>query len=292
MSAAPTPGGTLRLGAREVARIGYGAMQLEKVGRADATALLRRAHELGVDHYDTASFYGHQTVDAHLRAAFDPWPEDVVVVSKVGARRVDAPVPLAAAQRPDELRAQVHLDLDALGLDQVHVVNLRRMDRQPGIVAQGDQVVPIEDQLAELVALRDEGLVGAIGLSHVDLDQLRTALPAGIVCVQNAYSLLDRADEELLGVCAENGVAWVPFFPLGSAFERIPSPTDDPTVQAVATELDVDPAAVALAWLLAHDEHVGLIPGTRSIEHLEANVAVGDVRLSREQRDRLDGVRP
>src|SRR5690242_1212447 len=139
------PGGTVKLGRHEIARIGYGAMQLEHVDTAAAAAVLHRAVELGINHLDTASFYGHTTVNQHIRAALHPYPEDLVIVSKVGARRVDAQLTLA--QRPHELRAQVHLDLDSLGLDQVPVVNLRRADHGPGLIAEGDQVVPLDDQL-------------------------------------------------------------------------------------------------------------------------------------------------
>ncbi|MGZ0146929.1 aldo/keto reductase [Kribbella sp. WER1] len=284
------PGGTVKLGQHEIARIGYGAMQLEHVDTAAASAVLRRAVELGVDHVDTASFYGHATVNAHIRAALHPYPDNLVIVSKVGARRVDAPVPLALAQRPVDLRAQVHLDLTSLGLDQVPVVNLRRADQGPGLIAEGDQIVPIDDQLAELIALRDEGLIGGIGLSNVSTAQLRQALPAGIVCVQNAYSVLDRSSEPQLEVCAENGIAWVPYFPLGSAFDQIPSPTDNPVVRRLAEQLDTTPAAVCLAWILAHDNHTALIPGTRSVPHLEENLAVANVHLAAESLAELDNL--
>ncbi|TWD83209.1 hypothetical protein FB561_4368 [Kribbella amoyensis] len=284
------PGGTLRLGPYEISRIGYGAMQLEHVDGAAAGDLLRRAVELGVNHFDTASFYGHATVNGHLRAAFHPYPDDLVLVSKVGARRVDAPFPLVPAQRPEELREQVQLDLATLGLEQVPVVNLRRADRGPGISVEGDQAVPLDDQLAELIALRNEGLIGGIGLSNVGTEQLEQALPAGIVCVQNAYSVLDRSSEELLKLCAANGIAWIPFFPLGSAFDGLPSPTEHAVVQKIAAELGVSPAVVSLAWILAHDEYTALIPGTRSIEHLEDNVRTAEVRLDAEALRLLDGI--
>jgi aryl-alcohol dehydrogenase-like predicted oxidoreductase len=146
----------VKLGRHEIARIGYGAMQLEHVDTDVAAAVLHRAVELGVNHLDTASFYGRTTVNQHIHAALHPYPDDLVIVSKVGARRVDAPVPLALAQRPEDLREQVHLDLTSLGLDQVPVVNLRRADQGPGLIAEGDQIVPLDDQLAELIALRNE----------------------------------------------------------------------------------------------------------------------------------------
>lgn len=284
------PGGTTKLGQYEIARIGYGAMQLEHVDTAAAGAVLRRAVELGVNHVDTASFYGHTTVNQHIRAALHPYPDELVIVSKVGARRVDAPVPLALAQRPEQLREQIHLDLTSLGLEQVPVVNLRRADQGPGLLAEGDDVVPLDDQLAELVALRNEGLIGAIGLSNVSTEQLEQALPAGIVCVQNAYSLLDRSSEEQLQLCAANSITWIPYFPLGSAFDQIPAPTEHPVVRDLATRLDTTPAAICLAWILAHNSHTALIPGTRSVAHLEDNLRTAGVELDEEALAELDAV--
>ncbi|GAA1163764.1 aldo/keto reductase [Kribbella jejuensis] len=280
------PGGTVKLGQHEIARIGYGAMQLEHVDTAAASAVLHRAVELGVNHLDTASFYGYTTVNQHIRAALRPYPEDLVIVSKVGARRVDAQLTLA--QRPHELREQVHLDLRSLGLDQVPVVNLRRADQGPGLIAEGDQVVPLDDQLAELIALRNEGLIGAIGLSNVSTTQLNQALPAGIVCVQNAYNLLDRSSEGQLEICAANDIAYVPYFPLGSAFDRIPSPTEHPAVRRIADRERTTPAAISLAWILAHDNHTALIPGTRGIAHLEENLRAAEVELDEAMLAELD----
>jgi aryl-alcohol dehydrogenase-like predicted oxidoreductase len=287
---AERPGGTTKLGQYEIARIGYGAMQLEHVDTAAAGAVLHRAVELGINHLDTASFYGHTTVNQHIRAALHPYPDDLVIVSKVGARRVDAPVPLALAQRPDQLREQIHLDLTSLGLEQVPVVNLRRADQGPGLIAEGDNVVPLDDQLAELIALRNEGLIGAIGLSNISTEQLKQALPAGIVCVQNAYSLLDRSSEEQLQLCATNNITWIPYFPLGSAFDQIPSPTEHPAVQETAARLRATPAAICLAWILAHNDHTALIPGTRSVDHLEDNVRTAAVELDEEALAELDAV--
>jgi len=265
-------------------------MQLEKVDRPAATAVLRRAVELGVNHVDTASFYGDATVNEHLRAALTPYPADLVIVSKVGARRVEGEFPLKLAQRPHELRAQIHRDLTTLGLDQVPIVNLRRADQGPGLIASGDDVVPIDDQLAELIALRDEGLIGAIGLSNVSAAQIEHALPVGIVCVQNAYGVLDRTHEDEVTLCAAHGIAWVPYFPLGSAFPQFPSPTDHPVVGRIAADHGVTPAAIALAWLLARGNHIAPIPGTRSIAHLEENLSAADVVLTAEELAELDGL--
>ncbi|WP_432891670.1 aldo/keto reductase [Kribbella sp. CA-245084] len=284
------PGGTVTLGQYEIARIGYGAMQLEKLDTTAAGAVLRRAVELGVNHLDTASFYGHTTVNQHIRAALHPYADDLVIVSKVGARRVDAPVRLALAQHPSQLREQVQLDLTSLGLDQVPVVNLRRADQGPGLIAEGDQVVPLDDQLAELIALRNEGLIGAIGLSNISTEQLKQALPAGIVCVQNAYSLINRSSEEQLQLCATNHIAWIPYFPLGSAFDQIPSPAEHPVVLQIAARLGATPAAICLAWILAHNNHTALIPGTRSIAHLEDNLRTADVELDEDALAELDAV--
>ncbi len=285
------PGGSGRIGTSTVARVGYGAMQLFEPAPADATAVLRRAIELGVNHIDTASFYGPGEVNRRIRAALEPYPDDLVIVSKVGARFTgDEPVPLAAAQKPAELRAAVEDDLSQLGLEQIPVVNLRRMDLGPGVQAEGDQVVDLDDQLAEMIALRDEGKIGGIGISSVPLEILQRALPAGIVCVQNAYSLLDRSQEAMLDVCKAEDIAWVPYFPLGSAFPGFPKVADNPVVIDIAGELDVLPAQVGLAWLLAHAPNVLLIAGTKSIGHLEENLGAGDVVLNADQIARLDAV--
>ncbi len=293
MTKTARPGGIGRIGEFEVARIGYGAMQLEpeSTSNDDAVALLRRALELGVNHVDTASFYSDGEVNRRIRAAFDPYRDDVVIVSKVGARSVSGgPIPLAAAQKPYELRAAVEADLAQLGVDRIHVVNLRRLDLAPGLKAEGDQIVDLDDQLAELIALRDEGKIGAIGISSVPADVLRRALPAGIVCVQNAYSLLDRTQEEVLELCVVEDVAWVPFMPLGSSFPGYPKVANDQAVIRIAAEIGSTPSQVGLAWLLAHTANTLLIPGTRSIAHLEENVGAGDIVLGPDAIARLDTV--
>jgi len=291
MTDKPTLGGAGSIGTYPVARVGYGAMQLFEPSLDDAVGVLRRAVELGVDHIDTASFYGPGEVNRRIRKALAPYPDDLVIVSKVGARFTgDDPIPLAPAQRPAELRAAVEDDLSQLGIDRIPVVNLRRMDLGPGVQAEGDQIVDLDDQLAEMIALRDEGKIGAIGVSSVPLDVLRRALPAGIACVQNAYSLLDRSQEAMLDVCKAEDIAWVPYFPLGSAFPGFPKVADDPVVLDIAGELDVLPAQVGLAWLLAHAPNTLLIAGTKSIGHLEENIGAGDVVLSADQVARLDAV--
>ncbi|KOV85334.1 aldo/keto reductase [Nocardia sp. NRRL S-836] len=285
-----TPTGTLH--DRTVHRVGYGAMQLERLHdrREEAVALLRRAVELGVDHVDTAEFYGNGFVNGVIREALRPG-DGVLVVTKVGADPDPAgPLPLRLAQRPEQLRASVENNLRGLGTDRLDVVNLRRVDTGPGLRAEGDQVVGLDDQLDVLTALRDEGKIGAIGLSSVSLDVLRRALPAGIACVQNAYSLVSREDEDLLRLCVAEGIAWVPFFPLGGAFPGLPKVTDEPAVHAVAESLGITPSQVGLAWLLHHAPNVLLIPGTADAAHLEANVAAGDIALDAATLATLDAV--
>ena len=289
----PAPGGTADLAGRPVARIGFGVMQLERaaVGRDAALAILRQAVGAGVNHLDTAEFYGH--CNGLIRAALAPYDDDLVLVTKVGAVRDEAakPFPLVPAQRPAELRAQVEANLASLDTEQVSVVNLRRLDAPPGIIAEGEQRVDLDDQLAELSALRDEGKIGGIGLSNVSADQLRRARPIGIACVQNSYSLLDRTAEPVLEVCREHGIAWVPFFPLGSyGFRNQPKVTDNPTVTAIAAELGVTPAQVGLAWQLAHYDNTLLIPGTSSPAHLTENLAAGEVKLPDSSLTALDSL--
>lgn len=274
-----------------VNRVGYGAMQLDdSVSTADAVRLLRRAAELGVNHVDTAHFYGDGLVNSRIRQALSPYSDELVIVSKVGAAPASGAIPLQAAQRPFELRAGVEADLAQLGVEQIPVVNLRRLDLGPGLQAEGDQIVDLDDQLAEMITLRDEGKIGAIGLSAITIDVLRRALPAGIVCVQNAYSVLDRAQEETLALCESEGIAWVPFFPLGSAFAGLPTVADNPVVAAVASEIGCTPAQVGLAWLLTHSPATLLIAGTRSVGHLEENVAAGAITLPESVIERLDAV--
>jgi aryl-alcohol dehydrogenase-like predicted oxidoreductase len=287
MSTKKHPGGTAMLAGRHVARIGYGAMQLPGPGvlgpprnRAVALAVLRRAVELGVNHIDTAQYYGPDVSNELIHAALHPYPDDLVLVTKVGADR-DRQGRWIPAQRPRELRAGVEANLRSLGVERIDVVNLRL----PG---DGAPHVDLDSQLAEMISLRAEGKIGGIGMSSVDIDQLRQALPAGIACVQNAYSVLDRADEPLLDLCREHEIAWVPFFPLGSAFTGAAKVTEHPAVLAVAAEVGATPAQVGLAWLLAHDPHILLIPGTSSLKHLNENVATADVSLNADAMAALD----
>ncbi|WP_329124700.1 aldo/keto reductase [Streptomyces sp. NBC_01465] len=289
---APRAGGPGTLAGRTVSRIGFGAMQLERLhdDRDAAVALVRRAVELGIDHIDTAQFYGNGFANEAIREALRP-DDDVIVVSKVGAEPdPDGPLPLRLAQRPEQLRASVEDNLKSLGLDRIPLVNLRRTDTGPGLRAEGDQVVGIDDQLAVMTALRDEGKIGAIGLSSVSLEVLRHALPAGIACVQNAYSLVARDDEDMLTLCGEEGIAWVPYFPLGSAFPGMPKVTDEPAALAAAHSLNCTPAQIGLSWLLHHAPNVLLIPGTANADHLAANVEAGALTLDAATLATLDAV--
>lgn len=287
---AARPGGPGALAGRTVSRVGYGAMQLRRLDRDAAIALLRRGVEFGIDHVDTAHFYGNGFANEVIAAALRP-EDDVLVVSKVGAEPVlDGPIPLRLAQRPEQLRAGVEDNLRSLGREQIPVVNLRRADNGPGLRPEGDQIVDFDDQLAVLADLRDEGKIGAIGLSSVTLDGLRQALPVGIVCVQNSYSLVARDDEDMLRVCRAEGIAWVPYFPLGGAYAGLPKVIDEPAVALAARTLGVAPAQIGLAWLLHHAPNTLLIPGTADPEHLRANTDAGAITLDEATLAALDAV--
>lgn len=289
---APHPGGTALFAGRTVSRIGYGAMQLARLDgdRDEAVRVLRRAIDLGIDHLDTAQFYGDGFVNDVIRQTLRP-EDDVMVVTKIGADPTDeGPLPMRSAQRPHELRASVVDNLRALGVEQIPVVNLRRMDTAHAVPRGPEQMVALDDQLAEMTAMRDEGLIGGIGLSSITIDVLRAGLPAGLACVQNAYSLIDRSDEAMLELCLEADVAWVPYFPLGGAFPGTPKVTDEAQVQSIATTLGATPSQVGLAWLLQHTPNTLLIPGTASIAHLETNTAVGEIHLGADTLDQLDAV--
>ena len=286
------PGGTFPLGDRAVARIGYGAMQL-RGATADpdkAVALLRRARDLGADHIDTAHFYGNGFVNALIRTAYGT-DAGIFVATKVGADPdPTGKLPVKLAQRPEQLRASVEDNLAGLGVAQLALVNLRRADGAHGLHIPDDQIVDFDDQMAAMIALRDEGKIGAIGLSAVSLDELRRAAPAGIACVQNAYSLVSRRFEDVLAFCQEQGIAWVPFFPLGGANPGLPKVVEQPAVIETAARLGVEPSQVGLAWLLDHAPNTLLIPGTSNLAHLEQNMAIGSITLDREAIAALDAI--
>jgi aryl-alcohol dehydrogenase-like predicted oxidoreductase len=276
--------GTYDFGGRVVRRIGFGAMQLPGPGvfgpprdRSEALAVIRRAVQLGVDHIDTAQYYGPDVANELLREALHPFPDQLALVSKVGARRDDRGGWLPAG-RPEQLRAGVLDNLRALGVDQLHAVNLRLLD-----AGHGEPGVGFDEQLDAMIAVRDEGLIAGIGLSNVTPDQLAHARArTEIVCVQNAYNLADRSAEPLLRACAAAGIAFVPFFPLGSAFGPRSAVLGHAAVIATASRLEATPAQIALAWVLAIAPNTLLIPGTASLTHLEENLAAGSVVLDEE----------
>lgn len=280
------PSDTVLLAGRPVHRMGFGAMQLPGPGvfgpppdRPQALAILRRAVESGVDHIDTAQFYGPDVANDLIHEALFPYPEQLVLVSKVGARR-DEQRQWLPAQRPEELRAGVEANLASLELDQVPVVNLRRHP---------DSDVPFAEQLDAMTAMRDEGLIGGVGLSNVTLDDYQTArAETDVACVQNAYNLTDRSDQSLFDACRADRVPYVPFFPLGSAFFADNPVLDAPVVEDTADRLDATRAQVALAWLLAQAPTVLLIPGTSSPAHLEDNLAAADLVLDQTAIETLD----
>ncbi len=287
-----SPGGTVNFAGRPVARIGYGAMQLRNSSDDPqfAVRLVKKAIELGVNHIDTAEFYGNGFVNRVLREALQS-KSGVVVATKIGAdpNAGEGP-PIRLAQRPEELRASVEQNLISLGLEQIPLVNLRRADTGPH-VAKGDQLVDIDDQIATMVALRDEGKIGAIGLSAVGLDLVQRVQLAGIACIQNAYSLVDRQFDDLLKFCSDHSIAWVPFFPLGGAAAGMAKVTEQPEVLAIADRLGVTTSQVGLAWLLQKSENILLIPGTSSISHLEENCAAGSVVLDDGAMRELEAIR-
>jgi pyridoxine 4-dehydrogenase len=277
--------GAFPLAGREVRRIGFGAMQLPGPGvfgpppdRDAALGVLRRAVELGVNHIDTAQYYGPDVANELIHDALHPYPPDLVLVSKVGAAR-DAQGGWHSASSPAELRKGVEDNLRSLEVDRIDAVNLRLTD-VPGA---------FDGQLDAMVAMRDEGMIGGIGLSNVSLEQLEQGLArTEIACVQNALNVVDRAALPLLERCRSEGVPFVPFFPLGSAFDSRKRVLEHPAVRATAQRLGALPSQIAIAWLLALAPNVLLIPGTSSAQHLEENLAAADLVLDDEALASLD----
>jgi len=274
------------IGSYQVHRVGFGAMQLPGPGvfgpprdRNQALAVLKRAVELGVDHIDTAQFYGPDVANELIHEALHPYPENLALVSKVGARRDDEGAWIPAAQ-PDELRADIEHNLRELGVDQLAAVNLRIHDSDdPSAAAEVDREL-FDRQLTAMIAARDEGLIAGIGLSSITVEHLRIALDrTEIVTVQNAYNLVDRTSQPVLDLCTERDISFVPFFPLGSAFNADNPVLGNPAVKQTAADLGRTPAQIALAWTLAVAPNVLLIPGTSSVAHLEENLAVADIEL-------------
>ncbi|MDF2823863.1 MAG: oxidoreductase [Mycobacterium sp.] len=276
------------LGKFDVHRVGFGAMQLPGPGvfgpprdHDEALAVLRRAVELGVDHIDTAQFYGPDVANQLIREALHPYPDNLAIVSKVGGRRDEAGAWLPL-ERPADLRADIENNLRTLGVDQLAAVNLRLMD------SKGPDAL-FDDQLAVMIEARDAGLIGGIGLSSIEHAHLAHAVAhTEIVCVQNPYNLVDRSSQAVLDECVARGIAFVPFFPLGSAFTQDNPVLGNPVIQRAAGELGRTPAQVALAWTLGIAPNVLLIPGTSSVAHLEENLTVADIDLDDQTRAQLD----
>lgn len=276
---------TFPLGPYTVSRVGFGAMQLPGAGvfgpprdHDQAIAVLKRAVELGVDHIDTAQFYGPNVSNELIREALHPYAENLALVSKVGARRNDEGEWIAA-QQPDELRADIEENLTTLGTDRLAAVNLRIHSGDPNSVGPVDREL-FDRQLTAMIAARDEGLIAGIGLSSVSIDHLRIALDrTEIVTVQNAYNLLDRSSQPVLDLCTEHGISFVPFFPLGSGFNADNPVLGNAAVKQTAADLGYTPAQIVLAWTLSVAPNILLIPGTSSVAHLEENIAIADIEL-------------
>lgn len=269
--------GTFALGDRTVKRLGYGAMQLAGPGvfgppkdRETALAVLREAVKQGVDHIDTSDFYGPHVTNQLIREALHPYPDDLVIVTKVGARR-GSDASWNPAFSAEELVQAVHDNLRNLGLDTLDVVNLRLM-----FDAHGPAEGSIEAPLTVLANLQQKGLIRHIGLSNATRQQVAEGRRiTEIVCVQNQYNLAHRADDALIDELAAEGIPYVPFFPLGGF-----SPLQSDTLSAVAERLGATPMQVALAWLLQRAPNVLLIPGTSSFKHLRENLDVASLTLT------------
>lgn len=251
--------------------------------RDQAIAVLRRAVELGVDHIDTAQYYGPIVANELIREALYPYPENLALVSKVGGRRDDTGAWLPVAD-PADLRKDIEANLRTLGVEQLAAVNLRLMDSD-----EPDEL--FDRQLDVMIRAREEGLIGGIGLSSIDLTHLQHAMArTEIVCVQNPYNLADRASQSVLDECTEHEIAFVPFFPLGSAFAQDNPVLGNAIVRRAAADLGRTPAQIALAWTLSVAPNVLLIPGTSSVSHLQENLAVADIDLGKQTRSELTAV--
>jgi pyridoxine 4-dehydrogenase len=283
---------TTFLGDKPINRMGLGAMQLAGPGvfgpprdPGAARAVLRRAIELGVDHIDTAQYYGPDVVNDLIRETLYPYPENLKLVTKVGWRR-DEEGRVLRAQRPDELREEVEANLRSLRVEHLDLVNLRLVGAGHG------GAIPIEDQLSALEDMRREGKLDLIGLSNVDRAQARLALElVDVAGIQNGYSVIDRQDDEMVDFAQERDIAFVPFFPLGSAFKGGPTRlAGEATIVRVADKHGATPAQIALSWLLARYDRILLIPGTSSLGHLEENMAATRLQLDDADLAALDRV--
>ena len=280
-------GGAFPLGDRVVKRLGYGAMQLAGPGvfgppkdRDTAIAVLREAVASGVDHIDTSDFYGPHVTNRIIREALHPYSDDLVIVTKIGARR-GPDASWNPAMSPDDLKSAVEDNLRNLGLDVLEVVNLRIMGAVHG-PAEG----PIEAPLTVLADLQRQGLVRHIGLSNVTSNQIEEGRRiCDIVCVQNLYNVAHREDDSLIDELARAGIAYAPFFPLGGF-----TPLQSTELSEVATRLGATPMQVALAWLLQRAPNILLIPGTSSLEHLRENLAAASLKLPGDMLTALDEI--
>ncbi len=283
---------TTYLGDKPINRIGFGAMQLAGPGvfgpprdPDGVRAVLKRAIELGVDHIDTAQYYGPDVVNELIHETLYPYPENLKLVTKVGGRRDEAGAWLPA-QTPQELREGVEDNLRSLGVERMDLVNLRLMD-------EGEEpLVPLAEQLGALEDMRREGKLDLIGISSAGRERIEQALAlVQISEIQNSYSIIDREDDPIVELAREREIAFVPFFPLGSAFTGGPAKlAQDPTISKVAEKHGATASQVALAWLLARYERMLLIPGTTSVEHLEENLAAADIELDEDDLAQLDAV--
>ncbi|MEH0825832.1 MULTISPECIES: aldo/keto reductase family oxidoreductase [unclassified Micromonospora] len=286
MARTTLPGGTWTLGDLTVTRFGYGAMQLAGPGvmgppadHEGALAVLREAVPLGITHIDTSAAYGPFVTNRLIREALHPYPDSLHVVTKVGADR-DEQGGWPTARDPESLRRQVRENLETLGVDALGLVNLRLGD------ATGPQPGSLAEALETLAALQQEGLIRHLGLSNVTPEQVAEARSiAPIVCVQNRYNLAHRGDDDLIDELARQGVAYVPFFPLGGF-----TPLQSSALSAVAERLGATPMGVALAWLLRRSPNILLIPGTKSVAHLRENVAGAGLALSGDDLAELDRI--
>jgi pyridoxine 4-dehydrogenase len=289
MTTRDLPGGTFSADGLELTRVGYGAMQLAGPGvfgppkdHDGAIQVLRAAVDLGIRHIDTADFYGPVVTNELIREALAPYPDDLHIVTKVGARRDDAGNWLHASS-PAELREQVHDNLRHLGLDVLDVVNMRAPSGDDG-----HSTLPgsIAEQFSTLAELREQGLIRHLGVSTVTADQLAEARSiAPVVCVQNFYNVAQRQDDPLVELTAQQGIAYVPYFPLGGF-----TPLQSDALDAVARQLGATPMAVALAWLLQRSPNILLIAGTSSVAHLRENVAGAGLELPPDALARLDAI--
>lgn len=281
------PGGVYRLGDFEVGRVGYGAMQLAGRGafgppadRDAAIAVLREAVSLGINHIDTSDYYGPYITNEIIKEALYPYPDGLHLVTKVGARR-DSDGGWPPARTPGELRQAVHDNLRRLGLDALDVVNLRM-----GGGVDGPKQESLAEQVHALADLQRQGLIRHLGLSTVTAGQLAEAQAiTPVACVQNRYNIASRTDDDLVDLTAAQGIAFVPYFPLGGF-----APLQSRALENVAARLGATAHAVALAWLLQRSPNMLLIPGTSSVAHLRDNVAAASLELPDDVLDELDGI--